>query len=209
MAISLIIIGLLCTHSHVDEMACVSEDIISNGNITTAHKANVTVMLHETSINGGASLETKPSVPSPLHTPAANGAILLSLMAVVGAYSIGFGPLTWLLLSEIFPAEIRGRAFSFTNCFNWSAHMLVTSTFLNLVDTIGLPGIFVSYGVIAAAAAVFFCKILPETKGKSLEDIDQELRLNQFSQNEDCCSFVSKRNRPPHYQKVHCEDMSG
>uniref|UniRef100_A0A8C6URM9 Solute carrier family 2, facilitated glucose transporter member 10 n=1 Tax=Neogobius melanostomus TaxID=47308 RepID=A0A8C6URM9_9GOBI len=192
MAISLMIIGLLCTHSHVDEMTCVSKDISSNANITTTY-AHVTVNDNETTINGGASLETK----SPFHAPAANGIVLLSLMAVVGAYSIGFGPLTWLLLSEIFPAEVRGRAFAFTNCFNWSAHLLVTSTFLNLVDAIGLPGLFVSYGAIASAAAVFFCKILPETKGKSLEDIDQELRLHRFYQKQDCCSFACKRNRPP------------
>ncbi|KAJ0068377.1 hypothetical protein NL108_005970, partial [Boleophthalmus pectinirostris] len=40
---------------------------------------------------------------------------------------------TWLLLSEIFPTEVRGRAFAFTNCFNWSAHVLVTFTFLHLI----------------------------------------------------------------------------
>lgn len=44
------------------------------------------------------------------------------------------GPVTWLLLSEIFPAEIRGRAFAFINCFNWGANLLVTLSFLNSVS---------------------------------------------------------------------------
>lgn len=203
MAISLMIIGLLCTHSHVDEVSCVSKDVISNLSITRTNQTHVTAGMHN------QTLETEPSAPSLFHTPAANTVVLMSLMAVVGAYSIGFGPLTWLLLSEIFPAEVRGRAFAFTNCFNWSAHLLVTSTFLNLADAIGLPGLFLSYGVLAGAAAILFCKILPETKGKSLEDIDREMRLNQFHQNEDCCRFVSTRKRHPHYQKVHSEDTPG
>lgn len=197
MAVNLMIIGLLCTHSHVDEMSCVS----------TTNQTHLTVDTYNQSVHTG--LEANPSAPSLSHTPAASGVVLMSLMAVVAAYSVGFGPLTWLLLSEIFPAEVRGRAFAFTNCFNWSAHLLVTSTFLNLVDAIGFPGLFFSYGALAGAAAVFFWKILPETKGKSLEDIDRELRLNQVYQSEDCCRFVSVRNREPHYQKVQCEDMSG
>lgn len=204
MAICLMVIGLLCTHSHVAKMTCVSKDIISNTNFSATHEPHVSDNIYnETVINDGASLEAKPST---LNTPAVHGVVLLSLMAVVGAYSIGFGPLTWLLLSEIFPAEVRGRAFAFTNCFNWSAHLLVTSTFLNLIDAIGLPGLFVSYGATASVAAVFFCRILPETKGKSLEDIDRELRLNQSYLNEHCCN---RRNGSPQYQKVHSEDLSG
>lgn len=210
MAINLMTIGFLCTHSHPNKMDCVSKDIISHMNNTMAYGPHVTVdSYNETVINTGHSLETKASALLPLNTPAANWVVLLSLMAVVGAYSIGFGPLTWLLLSEIFPAEVRGRAFAFANCFNWSAHLLVTFTFLNVVDAIGLPGLFVLYGAIAGAAAGFFFKILPETKGKSLEDIDRELRLNRFYMNEDCCSFVSRRNGSQLYQKVHCEDTPG
>lgn len=43
-------------------------------------------------------------------------------------------PVTWLILSEIFPAAIRGRAFAFTNCFNWAANLLVTFTFLDFIS---------------------------------------------------------------------------
>lgn len=209
MAISLMVIGLLCTHSYVNKMTCVSKEVISNTNYSTTPRPHVSnTIYNETVINDEARVEAELSVLS-LNTTAVHGVVLVSLMAVVGAYSIGFGPLTWLLLSEIFPAEVRGRAFAFTNCFNWSAHLLVTSTFLNLIDAIGLPGLFVSYGAIAGVAVIFFCKILPETKGKSLEDIDRELRLNQSYLNEHCCNLVNRRNRSPQYQKVHCEDQFG
>nr|XP_040058618.1 solute carrier family 2, facilitated glucose transporter member 10 isoform X2 [Gasterosteus aculeatus aculeatus] len=75
-----------------------------------------------------------PSAPPlPPRGSVVNWIILLCMMAVVGAYSVGFGPMTWLLLSEIFPAAIRGRAFAFTNCFNWAANLLVTFTFLDFI----------------------------------------------------------------------------
>ncbi|XP_020791486.2 solute carrier family 2, facilitated glucose transporter member 10 [Boleophthalmus pectinirostris] len=208
MAVSLIIVGLFSTHFHVQEMACVSKGVMSLTNITETHEPHIPVeYFNETTINSGTRPDVKPSVSSPLNTTAANWVVLLSLMAVVSSYSIGFGPMTWLLLSEIFPTEVRGRAFAFTNCFNWSAHVLVTFTFLHLIDAIGLPRLFLLYGTIAVVAAAILCKILPETKGKSLEDIDKELRLNRFYQNEDCCGVLCRRNSPPQYHKVDSQDM--
>ncbi|KAJ6665616.1 hypothetical protein lerEdw1_001986 [Lerista edwardsae] len=62
-----------------------------------------------------------------------NWITLLSLMAFVSAFSIGFGPMTWLVLSEIYPAGIRGRAFAFCNTFNWAANLLISLTFLDLI----------------------------------------------------------------------------
>ncbi|MGH0163472.1 UNVERIFIED_CONTAM: hypothetical protein FKN15_050064 [Acipenser sinensis] len=64
-----------------------------------------------------------------------NWITLLSMMAFVSAYSVGFGPMTWLVLSEIFPAGLRGRAFAFTNCFNWAANLIVTLTFLDVIGS--------------------------------------------------------------------------
>ncbi|KAM7006313.1 solute carrier family 2, facilitated glucose transporter member 10 [Tautogolabrus adspersus] len=144
------------------------------------------------------SLESSPGV----HNHVVNWIILVCMMAVVSAYSVGFGPMTWLLLSEIFPAAVRGRAFAFTNCFNWAANLLVTFTFLNFIDWIGLSGMFFLYGVIAVAAAVFFHFMLPETKGKTLEEIDEELRSNRFYHDDECCVI---RNRTAKYQRVQYE----
>uniref|UniRef100_A0A3Q4HQY8 Solute carrier family 2, facilitated glucose transporter member 10 n=1 Tax=Neolamprologus brichardi TaxID=32507 RepID=A0A3Q4HQY8_NEOBR len=141
----------------------------------------------------------------PSHGKVINWIILLCMMGTVSAYSVGFGPMTWLLLSEIFPAAVKGRAFAFTNCFNWAANLLVTFTFLNVIDMIGLSGMFLVYGLTAVAAAVFFYFMLPETKGKTLEEIDKELRLNRFYHHLECCGFSSSRNTSPQYQRVHCQ----
>uniref|UniRef100_A0A8B9PGH4 Solute carrier family 2, facilitated glucose transporter member 10 n=1 Tax=Apteryx owenii TaxID=8824 RepID=A0A8B9PGH4_APTOW len=62
-----------------------------------------------------------------------NWITLLSMMAFVSAFSIGFGPMTWLVLSEIYPAGIRGRAFAFCNSFNWAANLLISLSFLDLI----------------------------------------------------------------------------
>uniref|UniRef100_A0A8C8SG77 Solute carrier family 2, facilitated glucose transporter member 10 n=1 Tax=Pelusios castaneus TaxID=367368 RepID=A0A8C8SG77_9SAUR len=102
-----------------------------------------------------------------------NWITLLSLMAFVGAFSIGFGPMTWLVLSEIYPAGIRGRAFAFCNSFNWAANLLISLSFLDLIDAIGFSWMFLLYGLVGVAAVVFIYLFVPETKGQSLEEIDQ------------------------------------
>uniref|UniRef100_A0A667XSR3 Solute carrier family 2, facilitated glucose transporter member 10 n=1 Tax=Myripristis murdjan TaxID=586833 RepID=A0A667XSR3_9TELE len=141
----------------------------------------------------------------PVQGSAVNWIILVCMMFVVSAYSVGFGPMTWLVLSEIFPSAVRGRAFAFTNCFNWAANLLVTFSFLNVVDVIGLSGTFLLYGLTAVAAVVFFYFMLPETKGKSLEEIDKELCLNRMQHSEECCSVISRRLTSLQYQRVHCQ----
>ncbi|XP_041809290.1 solute carrier family 2, facilitated glucose transporter member 10 isoform X2 [Chelmon rostratus] len=153
---------------------------------------------------GRTPLDTPLGSSSEFHGTVVNWIILVCMMAVVSAYSAGFGPMTWLLLSEIFPAAVRGRAFAFTNCFNWAANLLVTFTFLNFIDAIGLSGMFLLYGMTAVAAGIFFFFMLPETKGKTLEEIDKELRLNRFHQSKECCGITGWRNTSPQYQRVHC-----
>ncbi|XP_029468952.1 solute carrier family 2, facilitated glucose transporter member 10 [Rhinatrema bivittatum] len=105
---------------------------------------------------------------------ALNWIILLSMMAFVSAFSIGFGPMTWLVLSEIYPAEIRGRAFAFCNSFNWVANILITLSFLDVIGAIGLSWTFLLYGVMGVAAVLFIYLCVPETKGQSLDEIDKQ-----------------------------------
>uniref|UniRef100_A0A8C0QPE7 Solute carrier family 2, facilitated glucose transporter member 10 n=1 Tax=Chelonoidis abingdonii TaxID=106734 RepID=A0A8C0QPE7_CHEAB len=103
-----------------------------------------------------------------------NWITLLSMMAFVSAFSIGFGPMTWLVLSEIYPAGIRGRAFSFCNSFNWAANLLISLSFLDLIGTYSLSWMFLLYGVVGVSAVIFIYLLVPETKGQSLEEIDQQ-----------------------------------
>ncbi|NWT00384.1 GTR10 protein, partial [Mionectes macconnelli] len=103
-----------------------------------------------------------------------NWITLLSMMAFVSAFSIGFGPMTWLVLSEIYPAGIRGRAFAFCNSFNWAANLLISLSFLDLIDAIGFSWMFLLYGLMGVMSVIFIYFYVPETKGQSLEEIDQQ-----------------------------------
>uniref|UniRef100_A0A8D2MBR3 Solute carrier family 2, facilitated glucose transporter member 10 n=1 Tax=Zonotrichia albicollis TaxID=44394 RepID=A0A8D2MBR3_ZONAL len=125
----------------------------------------------------GALESTSPplsAAPWEQHT-VLNWITLLSMMAFVSAFSIGFGPMTWLVLSEIYPAGIRGRAFAFCNSFNWAANLLISLSFLDLVDAIGFSWMFLLYGLMGVMAVVFIYLFVPETKGQSLEEIEQQL----------------------------------
>ncbi|NXL23316.1 GTR10 protein, partial [Setophaga kirtlandii] len=125
----------------------------------------------------GALESTSPplrAAPWEQHT-ALNWITLLSMMAFVSAFSIGFGPMTWLVLSEIYPAGIRGRAFAFCNSFNWAANLLISLSFLDLIDAIGFSWMFLLYGLMGVVAVVFIYLFVPETKGQSLEEIEQQL----------------------------------
>ncbi|KFP57157.1 Solute carrier family 2, facilitated glucose transporter member 10, partial [Cariama cristata] len=109
-----------------------------------------------------------------------NWITLLSMMAFVSAFSIGFGPMTWLVLSEIYPAGIRGRAFAFCNSFNWAANLLISLSFLDLIDAIGFSWMFLLYGLMGVMAVIFIYLFVPETKGQSLEEIDQQFCRKRY-----------------------------
>ncbi|XP_068171542.1 solute carrier family 2, facilitated glucose transporter member 10 isoform X2 [Antennarius striatus] len=195
MALSLITIAILGGHSATNaKRPCDSEDFGINGTdlphwpvvngslFDTPQNQSLVFLTNNTPGGDGGRPQPSDTPPAPSSGDpgtVANWVILVCMMAVVSAYSFGFGPMTWLLLSEIFPTAIRGRAFAFTNCFNWAAHLLVTFTFLNLINSIGVSGTFLLYGLASLAAVGFFYFLLPETKGKTLEEIDKELRSNR------------------------------
>nr|XP_056700632.1 solute carrier family 2, facilitated glucose transporter member 10 [Euleptes europaea] len=134
-----------------------------------------------------------------------NWITLLSLMAFVSAFSIGFGPMTWLVLSEIYPAGIRGRAFAFCNSFNWAANLLISLTFLDLIDAIGLSWTFLLYGLVGVLAVIFIYLFVPETKGQSLEEIDQQFSKKRLFQGNLFCLKIWNRREihaRAHYQRV-------
>uniref|UniRef100_A0A8C8BA91 Solute carrier family 2, facilitated glucose transporter member 10 n=1 Tax=Otus sunia TaxID=257818 RepID=A0A8C8BA91_9STRI len=115
-----------------------------------------------------------------------NWITLLSMMAFVSAFSIGFGPMTWLVLSEIYPAGIRGRAFAFCNSFNWAANLLISLSFLDLIDAIGFSWMFLLYGLMGVMAVIFIYLFVPETKGQSLEEIDQQFSRKRRGRGASC-----------------------
>lgn len=98
---------------------------------------------------------------------------VISLMLYVGSFAIGLGPVFWLMISEIYPLKIRGRAMSTATVTNWGTNLIVAITFLSLIQFLGTPGTFWLYGIIGIAALIFVYLRVPETKGKSLEEIER------------------------------------
>ena len=101
------------------------------------------------------------------------------LVIYVACFAFGLGPIFWLLISEIYPLKVRGAAMSAVTVVNWAMNLAVAVTFLTLVGVLGHAGTFWLYGVIAIGAWVFFYLLVPETKGKSLEQIEAHWRTGK------------------------------
>jgi len=99
-----------------------------------------------------------------------------SLILYVAAFALGLGPIFWLLIAEIYPLSVRGLAMSLATVTNWAANFLIAAPFLSLVDLIGESGVFLLYAVVALFAWIFIFKLVPETKGLSLEQIEAYFR---------------------------------
>ncbi len=96
---------------------------------------------------------------------------IVSLMSYVSFFAISLGPVAWLIISEIYPIGIRGRAMGIAIFANWSFNYIISLTFLTLVDFLGKSGTFWFYSFIGLLGLWFVIKKIPETKGKELEDI--------------------------------------
>jgi MFS family permease len=101
--------------------------------------------------------------------------LLLLVLAAIACYSISLAPVTWVVISEIFPNRIRGAAMAVAVAALWLACFLLTYTFPLLNEKLGAAGTFWLYAVICVLGFVFIFFKLPETKNKSLEEIEREL----------------------------------
>jgi sugar porter (SP) family MFS transporter len=100
---------------------------------------------------------------------------LASLILYIASFAVGLGPVFWLMISEIFPLNIRSAAMSACTVTNWGFNFAVSFTFLQLVGVAGKGGTFFVYAGIGVVAIAFFAVFVPETKGRSLEQIEGEL----------------------------------
>jgi MFS transporter, SP family, galactose:H+ symporter len=98
---------------------------------------------------------------------------VVTLMAYVAFFAISLGPIFWLLISEIYPLKIRGLAQGTSAGANWIFNLLVSITFLSLVELLGPSWTFWLYGGLAVAAWLFSYFLVPETKGRTLEEIEE------------------------------------
>jgi SP family arabinose:H+ symporter-like MFS transporter len=107
----------------------------------------------------------------------AAGILLLTfILLYVASFATGMGPVVWIVMAEIFPTRVRSRALSLSTVALWLACLLVTATFLSLINTLGVSGTFFLYAFISIVAYFFILKTVPETKGRTLEEIEAQWR---------------------------------
>ncbi|KAL0735552.1 hypothetical protein Bca4012_011762 [Brassica carinata] len=97
------------------------------------------------------------------------------VLIYIAAFSIGMGPVPWVIMSEIFPINVKGIAGSLVVLVNWSGAWAVSYTF-NFLMSWSSPGTFYMYSAFAAMTIIFVAKMVPETKGKTLEEIQASIR---------------------------------
>jgi MFS transporter, SP family, sugar:H+ symporter len=107
----------------------------------------------------------------PVLSSAAAVAGLVAANLYIVAFGISWGPVMWVLLGEMFPNRLRGAALAVSGATNWVANFAVTMTFLPLLRGIGLGGAYGLYAAAAAISLVFVWTSVPETKGKTLEQM--------------------------------------
>ncbi|XP_020690641.1 D-xylose-proton symporter-like 3, chloroplastic [Dendrobium catenatum] len=98
-----------------------------------------------------------------------------ALLLYVGSYQVSFGPISWLMVSEIFPLKTRGRGISLAVLVNFGSNALVTFAFSPLKERLGPENLFLLFGVVALLSLVFILFKVPETKGLSLEEIEYKI----------------------------------
>lgn len=104
---------------------------------------------------------------------------VISIMVYSASFMFSWGPICWVLIAEIFPNTIRGTAVAIAVAFQWIFNFIVSSTFLPMYnmrlgemgDKFGHMFAYALYGIICVVAAIFVWKLVPETKGKTLEDM--------------------------------------
>jgi sugar porter (SP) family MFS transporter len=102
--------------------------------------------------------------------------LLLEILVYVAFFAFGMGPGVWLYMSEIFPTKVRARAASLATSALWAGTLVVTFTFLSLVKSVGIGGTFAIYSAFSALCCGYIWKYVPETRGRTLEQIQERWR---------------------------------
>jgi sugar porter (SP) family MFS transporter len=100
---------------------------------------------------------------------------LVALVVFIASFAIGLGPVFWLMISEIFPLRERSQAMAVCTVVNWASNFLISYFFLDFISWIGKPGTFWIYAGFGVLSVLFFGAKVPETKGRSLEEIERDL----------------------------------
>jgi len=104
---------------------------------------------------------------------------VISVMCYIASFAVSLGPIFWLIIAEIYPLRVRGRAMSLATVANWGFNLIVASSFLTLVQKLGKAGAFWFYAAISVAGLIYCYFFVPETKGQTLENIEKHLKSKQ------------------------------
>ncbi len=97
---------------------------------------------------------------------------LVFIIIYTASFMMSWGPITWVLISEIFPNKIRGQAVAIAVAFQWAANYFISSTYPAMMEYSGAMT-YGFYGVMSVLSALFVWKMIPETKGKTLEELEK------------------------------------
>lgn len=100
---------------------------------------------------------------------------LAAMLFYIASFEISLGPIFWVMIAEIFPLRSRAKAMALCTMFNWVFNFLVSYFFLDAVSAIGKSGTFWMYAGCGVVAVAFFWRRIPETKGRTLEQIEREV----------------------------------
>ncbi len=98
---------------------------------------------------------------------------MISIMLYSVSFMYSWGPICWVLIAEVFPNTIRGAAVAIAVAFQWIFNWIVSTSFVPMANSMGYMFTYSLYGVICILAAVFVWRLVPETKGKTLEDMSR------------------------------------
>ncbi len=121
---------------------------------------------------GGMALSLT-ALSAAIHFQAPGLIVLIFVLIYVACFAVGVGTGTWVLMAEICPTRVRGQAMSVATVFLWCGTLLVTLTFLSLVNLFTAAGVFLLYAIVSIAAFLFVWRGVPETKGRTLEEIEK------------------------------------
>ncbi|KMS78690.1 sugar transporter [Streptomyces leeuwenhoekii] len=110
-------------------------------------------------------------------SPAANVTALVFMVTYVASFAIGLGPVFWILAAELFPPESRARGGAVCALVNWAANFVVGQMFLPAADLVGESWVFWFFAAVSTAAVVFVLRTVPETKNRSLAEVQRELAV--------------------------------
>ncbi|KAL0090295.1 general substrate transporter [Phycomyces blakesleeanus] len=122
--------------------------------------------------HSGDIYESTTGCPPRGNDKAITGILLTSLIVYVASYALGLGYAPWLIQSEMFSNSVRGKANGVSTAVNWICNLIISTTFLSMTDTLTSAGTFWFYAGISFILWIGIYFLLPETSGKSLEEVN-------------------------------------